>query len=114
MWNAQFGIGYDEAGQPYLSFYDKWDFARKDESLAGRALFGAPIEIYDRLPLTEALIQKLSKIKHNKDKANASDKFGSMTAEEAEKAVLKKLEEGDVEFKTILKKLEDEISNRYK
>jgi hypothetical protein len=73
MWNATFGIGFDKAGEPYLSFYDNWDLKGKDDWSVSKGIYGSPIEVYDRIPLTKGLIQRLSKGKKQKQSNAESD-----------------------------------------
>jgi len=113
MWNAQFGIGFDGEGQPYLSFYDNWDLKGKDDYAGVDQAFGSPIEIYDRIPLTPALIKKLARVTGRKDKSNASDSKPGQSKEEVEKGVFK-LEDQDLEFKKLIATLRKEIASRYK
>lgn len=73
MWNATLGIGFDDDGKPYLSFYDNWDLAGKDDNKLTDKLVGSPIEIYDRIPLTETAIKNLSRTKYAPQPNKASD-----------------------------------------
>ena len=97
MWNATFGIEFDKKGNPYLSFYDNWDLKGKDdiggfvkdkvgvlrytpqgagivaaaEKVGGA--FGKPIEIYDKIPLTQELIKQMANLEYKADNSGASD-----------------------------------------
>ena len=115
MWNATFGIGFDDAGNPYLSFYDNWDLAGKDDVLGSKNTFGSPIEIYDRIPLTDALIKKMAKVGYSKDSDDASDGT-KMPNEKQDKGEIEKLKKQlnlDAEIKKEINKLRQSLQNRY-
>jgi hypothetical protein len=140
MWNATFGINFDKKGNPYLSFYDNWDLAGKDDiggtvkdklgvlkyTPTGAAVataadklggaFGKPIEVYDRIPLTKELIQKLSKLNYKFDNKAESDAI-SETDEKGNEAALKKVTdfiEKDPKLKKEYEKLSNIVAQRYK
>lgn len=114
MWNATMGVDFDKSGQPYLSFYDNWYFAVKDDYITTKAAFGSPVEIYDRIPLTKELISEMAKIKSNKDSDDASD---TLTTEKEEDTDMIQLEK-EIERNPILKKeysrVLNSIRSRYK
>jgi hypothetical protein len=140
MWNATFGVNFDKQGNPYLSFYDNWDLAGKDDiggmvkdklgvlkyTPTGKAVtttadklagaFGKPIEVYDRIPLTKELIQKLSKLNYKFDNKSESDAF-SETDEKGNEAALNKVTDfidKDPKLKKEYERLSNMVAQRYK
>lgn len=114
MWNATFGVGFDEAGKPYLSFYDNWDLKGKDDFAISKQAMGAPIDIYDRIPLTQEMIEHLAGVENSKYAADIDEMTDeSEAAEKHNLSLIKKLEK-DPKFKGMYSSLLKDISNRYK
>ena len=113
MWNATFGIGYDKSGAPYLSFYDNWDLKGKDDNAITKNFGGSPIEIYDRIPLNDALIKQMSKFNFSPRSNNASDGVG---VEDNESGILNLMKEVDnnPELKKTMMQLTEQLKKRYK
>lgn len=112
MWNATFGIGYDDAGQPYLSFYDNWDLAGKDDNVLTKGVFGSPIEIYDRIPLTDKLINQLARTKLVKQSDDESDAINNLSESSVEKEFRARFPETE-ELKYELNKVLHSIRRRF-
>jgi len=115
MWNATFGVDFDKAGNPYLSFYDNWDLALKDDLKATRQLFGAPIEIYDRIPLTKELIAQMAKIESIADSKEASDALsGSDLTDDKTMEKVGEMIKKDPKFQKEYNRMLESIKSRYK
>jgi hypothetical protein len=117
MWNATFGIGFDKAGEPYLSFYDNWDLKGKDGNPVTDKLYGSPIEVYDRIPLTKGLIQRLSKGKRVKQSNAESDGVPSSDASAGkyiDQMFEKQYKENSPEIKRELEIVLSSLRNRMK
>lgn len=116
MWNATFGVNFDKQGNPYLSFYDNWDLKGKDDNVVSGAVFGKPIEVYDRIPLSKELVEKLGKLDYKFTNTSDSDAL-SETDEKANEAALKKVTEfieKDPKLKKEYEKLSNIVAQRYK
>jgi hypothetical protein len=111
MWNATFGVDFDKKGNPYLSFYDNWDLKGKDDLAVSKVGFGSPIEIYDRIPLSQELIKHLSKLSSKADDLSASDAVP--TDDKSFAALTKKIAETPA-AKREYEKLLSQIKQRYK
>jgi len=60
-------LGYDEDEKgKYISYYDKWDLAGKDEVPGLKNVFGRPFNIYNRIYLDDKEIGELKKKYKNK------------------------------------------------
>jgi hypothetical protein len=116
MWNATFGVNFDKKGNAYLSFYDNWDLKGKDDNVITGNAFGKPIEVYDRIPLSKELVQKLSKLNYKFSDTADSDAF-SETDEKGNEAALKKVTEfidKDPKLKKEYERLSNMVAQRYK
>ena len=111
MWNATFGIDFDKAGNPYLSFYDNWDLKGKDDIVGVKDVFGKPIEIYDRIPLTKELINAMSKLNFKEDDKGASD---AIPTDDKSLEKLNRIIKEDPTLRKEYEKLLDVIKQRYK
>jgi len=113
MWNATFGVDFDKKGNPYLSFYDDWDLsAIKDGKYTPlKNVYGKPIEIYDRIPLTKELVKQMAKLSFKADDLSPSDAIP--TDDKSLIAITKKMAENPI-VKKEYENLLEQIKQRYK
>mgnify|MGYP000276433717 CR=1 FL=1 len=111
MWNATYGIGYDEK-QPYVSYYDRWDLAPAD-------IIGNAYDMYNRKYLDKQTIEDWSKLENVGGGNVKYDKYNKKQLDkQAKKSVknikekLKNLKGDDIsEYSKALNISQDQIKN---